>query len=272
MRKGLYVPNFGLFADPRVVASLAAEAEAAGWEGMFFWDHVVRREADLPVADPWILLASVFGATATILAGPMVTPLARRRPWNVGKTAVTLDQMSSGRLVLGVGLGTSRGPEFPAFGEECDLRVRGDMLDEGIDILHQMWSGEPVVHEGRHYHLDAVRFLPRPYRPSGIPIWAATESWRGRPVRRAAGLDGVFPIGITPEEVVLLREVLAEHHGEPERPFDIAVADIDSPVHATRAVTPDVRRWTGSGATWWLRLLPYDATLGEVRTIVDRRP
>ena len=161
MQFGLYLPNFGAFADPVGLAALAATAEAAGWDGLFLWDHVVRREGDYDLADPWISLAAVATATSRLRIGPLVTPLPRRRPWNVAKQAVTLDHLSGGRMVLGVGLGTPRGPEFPAFGEETDLRVRGDMLDEALIVVRRAWSGETVRHTGPHYRVEGVRFLPR---------------------------------------------------------------------------------------------------------------
>ena len=100
--------------------------------------------------------------------GPMVTPLARRRPVKVARETAALDLLSKSRLVFGVGLGGERfGEEFSKTGEELDDRVRGEMLDEGLEILTAAWSGEPVNHHGKHYLIDDVQFLPRPVqRPS----------------------------------------------------------------------------------------------------------
>jgi alkanesulfonate monooxygenase SsuD/methylene tetrahydromethanopterin reductase-like flavin-dependent oxidoreductase (luciferase family) len=260
VKRGLYVPNFGAFGDPAAVTALAAEAEAAGWDGLFVWDHVVRHEGDFPLAEPWVLLSAIALATSTMTLGPLVTPLARRRPWNVARSALTLDHLSAGRLVLGVGLGSSRGPEFAHFGEESDPRRRGDMLDEGLDLVQRIWTGEVVTHHGAHYDVDGIRFLPTPVRPTGIPIWAATEASSGRPVRRAAGLDGVFPIGLEPEEIpALLASVRAA--GRPaDAAFDVVVTG------------GQPERWEGSGATWWLRLLPYDEPIDASRAIVGAGP
>ena len=82
MRHAVFVPIFGELADPLVVARLAADAEAAGWDGFFVWDHIAYRQVD-DVADPWVTLAAVACATETLRLGPMVTPLPRRRPLKV---------------------------------------------------------------------------------------------------------------------------------------------------------------------------------------------
>lgn len=257
MKCGLHIPNFGPFGSARVVADLAASAEASGWDGVFIWDHVVRREGDYDVVDPWVALTAAACATAQIQLGPLVTPLPRRRPWNVAKATVSLDQLSGGRAVLGVGLGTPRGPEFSAFGEETDARRRGDILDEALAIVRAAWSGQPVNFAGSHYRVDGVRFLPAPSRPQGIPIWAATESVQGRPVRRAATLDGVFPYGISAPELPRLIDAVGRERVE-EGDFDV--------VCVSREHDPDV--WEAAGATWWLRELAWERPLGETAALV----
>lgn len=258
VRCGVYVPNFGAFGSARAVAAVARAAEDAGWDGVFVWDHVVRREGDVDLVDPWIALAAAAAATDRVTLGPLVVPLARRRPWNVAKAAVSLDHLSAGRAVLGVGLGTTRGPEFSAFGEETDPRRRGDLVDEGLEIIRAAWSGEPVHHRG-HWTLDGPRFLPRPLGP--LPIWGACESLRGRPVRRAARLDGVFPIGIIPEEVPELLAAVAEAAGG-EIPAGYQVVTsvgAGSPHRLDGLDRPEA--WEGSGLTWWLHVIDWDRPL-----------
>src|SRR5215467_4516118 len=162
MRSGLFLPLFDELADPALVARLSAEAEEAGWHGVFVWDHVRWREPVIAVADPWITLAAVAIATERVRLGPMVTPLARRRPAKVARETATLDRLSNGRLILGAGLGSDHfGAELSATGEELDDRRRGQMLDEALQILTAAWSGEPVCHRGAHYTVDGIQFLPR---------------------------------------------------------------------------------------------------------------
>src|SRR3954452_15145247 len=136
-RRGIFVAPFEELYEPALVAELAARAEARGWDGFFVWDHVAYREPVRSVADPWVTLAAVAVPTSRVLLGPMVTPVARRRPHQLAREAVTLDHLSGGRLVLGVGLGSERTGEFdPArFGEEGEPRARARLLDEGLERL-----------------------------------------------------------------------------------------------------------------------------------------
>ena len=147
MKFAINVPNFGPYADARLTASLAREAEQRGWDGFHVWDHIHGEgQTGAPTADPWILLAAVALATERIRIGTMVTPVARRRPWKLARDTVTLDRLSDGRLTLGVGLGYPADLEFTALGEEADDRVRAEKLDEGLDLLAALWSGESISH------------------------------------------------------------------------------------------------------------------------------
>ena len=171
MRSGLFLPLFDELADPAMVARLSAEAEEAGWHGVFVWDQLRWGEPVAGVADPQITLAAIATATERIRFGPMVTPLARRRPVKVARETATLDRLSGGRLTLGVGLGSDRfASEFSITGEELDDRRRARMLDESLEILAAAWSGEPVHHRGEHYTVAGMRFLPRPVQTPGVPV------------------------------------------------------------------------------------------------------
>jgi alkanesulfonate monooxygenase SsuD/methylene tetrahydromethanopterin reductase-like flavin-dependent oxidoreductase (luciferase family) len=195
LRSALWLPLFDELADPRTVAILAAEAEEAGWDGCFVWDHLAWRAPVQRVADPWITLAAIATATERIRLGPMVTALARRRPVKVARETATLDVLSDGRFTLGVGLGSDRfAAEFSKTGEQVDDRVRAEQLDESLEILAAAWSGDPVHHRGTHYTVDDIAFLPRPVQRPGVPVWAAAMPGSAKPLRRAARLDGFFPV------------------------------------------------------------------------------
>ena len=210
MRHALYVPPFGTFGDPALLVDLARDAEASGWDGFFLWDHL-HFETDVPFVDAWIALTAIASATEHLRIGPLITPLPRRRPWKVAREAVTLDHLSQGRLVLGVGLGIDFWHEFDGFGEPAtDDRIRAELLDDGIEIITRLWSGEPATYAGARLRVDGVRFLPKPLQQPRIPIWSAVL-WppRPSPVRRAARCDGVVPFRpdgpLTPDNVRELR-------------------------------------------------------------------
>ena len=183
MRYGLTLPIFDNLADPRLLAELAAEAESHGWDGVFVWDHVYYREPVRAVTDPWTALAAMAVATSKITIGPMVTPLARRRPQVLARQIVALDHLTDGRFVLGAGLGLdSSGGEFVRFGEEADVGRRAEAYDESLDILRAFLSGEQVDHRGTHVTAEGVTFLPDPSRPtcrSGSPVGGRTASRSG---------------------------------------------------------------------------------------------
>lgn len=262
MRRGLFLPIFDELADPAVLAGLAGRAEQRGWDGVFLWDHVMLRPPVRSATDPWVALAAMAVATERIELGPMVTPLARRRPWIVARQAVALDHLSGGRFVLGIGLGLdSSGGELSRFGEETDDRRRAAMLDEGLEVLTGLLSGERVRHDGPHYRVDDVAFLPRPVRPGGMPIWLAARWPNRRPLERALRYDGVFLIDTTEPAN------LADVRGRVEalgRPFEVAV-------QGWSGEAPDA--WEAAGATWWMvRFDPFTVTVAEVESAIDAGP
>lgn len=226
MRFALNVPNFGPFSDPVLVVDLAVEAERCGWDGFFLWDHMLLWDRN-PMADPWILLAAIAARTEEIRIGPMVTPIARRRPWKLAREATSLDHLSGGRLTLGAGLGNPADTEFTAFGEDPDPHTRAAKLDEGLRIVAGMWSGELYGHEGVHYRLEPSVFLPRPVQQPRIPVWIAGKWPNTAPFRRAAQWDGAFPMKVgdaqlSPTEV---REIVGylRRHRESDTSFDISI-------------------------------------------------
>lgn len=140
IKRGLYLAAFDQLADPRVLADLAGRAEASGWDGVFLWDRIAYPPQGRAVADPWVALSAIAVATETLRLGPLVTPLARRRVQKITRESVTLDQLSDGRLTMGVGLGNPA--DFVSFGEVVDPRERGRVLDESLERLDRFWRGE----------------------------------------------------------------------------------------------------------------------------------
>jgi alkanesulfonate monooxygenase SsuD/methylene tetrahydromethanopterin reductase-like flavin-dependent oxidoreductase (luciferase family) len=186
MRFSINIPNFGDFADATVVARVASEAEAAGWDGLFVWDHVVHHKNNgRSFGDPWMLLTAAGLTTERIKLGTLVTPVARRRPQQLARQVATLDNLTGGRVVLGAGLGGPIEDEYGAFGEPTDPKLLAERLDEGLHLLDRYWSGEPVTHEGSHYQVDDVALLPTPVQRPRVPVWIG-GFWPHRPPMRRA--------------------------------------------------------------------------------------
>ncbi len=262
MHFGLYMPNFGDEVSALSLAELAAEAEQAGWDGMFLWDHMLySRTQKLNIVDPWIALTAIAMKTTRLRFGTSVTPLARRRPWHLARETATLDQLSSGRLILSVGLGDMPGADFSSFGEESDPRRCGEMLDEGLDILAGLWSGRPFNYQGKHYRLEKMAFHPIPVQQPRIPVWVGGFWPNKAPFRRAARWDGVIPLKkgggffLGPEDLCQLLDFI--------RPLRRDQDPLDAAIIGTRpglgkkpaAVKTSLAQLEQSGATWWLQAL-----------------
>lgn len=259
LRFGLLLPNVGYYADPARLVRLARAADESGWDGVFLWDHLlIDRAGRLPLADSWTAVTAILAGTRRIRGGPLVVPLAQRQPWKVARETATVDHLSGGRLVVGVGLGASADTDFAAFGLEADLAARARRVDESLAVLDQLWSGQEVSHRGDQVRLDRVTFLPPPVQRPRIPVWiAATWPAAGRgPLARAARWDGVVPMvrepngGLRGPDRTELAEMLA---ATPPRARDWAVAvpgrlPPDDPQQARDLVAG----YRAAGATWWL--------------------
>jgi hypothetical protein len=260
MRYGINLPAFGDFGDPGALAELAREAEATGWEGFFIWDHIVFDPSWHPMADPWVGLAAAAMSTRRIRLGTLLTPLPRRRPWKLARETVSLDRLSGGRLILGVGIGDPAQWEFGFFGEPTDAKLRAGMLDEGLQVLTGLWGGELFGFQGQHYQLEEMKFLPRPVQQPRIPIWVGGWWPNKPPMRRAARWDGVCPgradfQPLTPDD---WRDILAyiHRHRDSNAAFDAVHSGASGADPARDAET--VAKLAEVGVTWWIEdVSPY---------------
>jgi alkanesulfonate monooxygenase SsuD/methylene tetrahydromethanopterin reductase-like flavin-dependent oxidoreductase (luciferase family) len=264
MKFGIYLPNFGAYGDARVLADLAQDAENAGWEGFFIWDHLAGW--NLPMVDPWVALAAIAVSTRKIRIGTTVTPLPRRRPWKLAREAVSIDHLSGGRLTLGVGIGGGEA-EWAHLGEEPDLVKRGAMLDEALRVLVGLWSGEPFSFDGQHYPIKNAHFLPNPIQQPRIPIWVGGNWPNKPPFRRAAKWDGAFPLFDAEENEEELAQLDAmvryvRKHRKSEQPAEIIIMGVTTSPDDRESVEL-VEQRAALGATWWLEsMTPFRAGLG----------
>jgi probable F420-dependent oxidoreductase len=262
VRYGICLANIGTYSDPRAGVRVAEAAETAGWDGVFTWDHLAFVWG-APAADPWITLAAIASATTRIRLGTAVTPVARRRPQVLAQQVATLDVLSAGRVVFGAGLGGSR-DEFAKFGEPTDARVRAGMLDEGLDLLRRLWSGEQVVHRGEHFVVEGVALAPTPVQER-VPIWIGGN--RAASLRRAARWDGWLadsadPTGMRLSPGDVARSIEQMGRGDD---FDVAVLG--------QSDRGDPAAYERVGATWWLENV-HDrrGSIDDVLTLARRGP
>lgn len=263
MKFGLSLPNHGDYGHIDNIIELAVLAEDAGWDGFFLWDHIARGVA--PQIDSWIAMGAIGAQTKTMRLGMMITPIARRRPWKVVREIVTLDHLTKGRMILGVGLGDFPVKEWENFGEETDQRKRGEMLDEGLEIIAGLQSGEYYSFSGEYYQVRHTIFNPKPVQQPRVPVWVAGMWPNKKPFRRAAKWDGVVPLPrsrdiedyLTVEELKEIRSYIEQRRNTQEA-FDYCVSGVlpAKNLNEDRAI---VAPYTEAGATWWLEFV-YSAT------------
>ena len=226
----LSLPNMG---DPARLVAIAAAADANGWDGFVLWDHIhLVKALALDVFDPWVVLGAAAVQTGHVVLGTMVTPVARRRPHKLAKEVMTLDHLSGGRAILGVGLGEPAADEFGMFGEDTDLHRRAAALDDGLALVDGYLRGEPTG--DAHLRPAAVQ-RPRP------PIWVAGKWPNPKPVARARRYDGYIPImaGGAPQTTDAIR-AMRDAVG-PDLDLVANVMDGDDPA-----------AFVDAGATWLL--------------------
>lgn len=271
---GLDVPVSGDYADPRLLASLASDAEQAGWDGVFVQEVLSLPE---PAVDPWIALAAIALCTERIRIGCFMTPLARRRPWQVARQAATIDRLSGGRLTFGAGLGYAE-DDFTPFGEEWDPVIRAQKLDEALDVLVGLWRGTPFSYAGTHHRIGRALLRPSPSQQPRPPIWVAAGWPRRAPLRRASRWDGVYLMTVHQETGDMLRpsdiEEVAAHLAGLGRDKDHAL-EIAFNVRASGDQATDIelaKRFEEAGGSWWVELDIDDVGPDGYRARIRRGP
>ena len=252
--------NFGFvlpWGDARTAADLAATAEAAGWDGFFVWEPVWG-------VDAWVALTAAAMTTTRIRLGTMLTPLPRRRPWDLAGQVAALDNLSGGRVILSVGLGAVHAG-WQAFEIDPGRRVRAELLDEGLDVICGLWRGQPFQYDGRHHHVRPTDFMlpPPPLQRPRVPIWVVGGWPAPKSMRRAARYDGWLPnlVAGPGESTALVPEMLREGtvwirdlreaEGLPLDGYDVVIDGV-TPADDPAAAAAQVRPWSEAGATWWI--------------------
>ena len=265
MRAGVVLP--GGTANQQLEQAVAAEQ--AGWDGVFVW------EAGYGV-DAWTLLAAMAARTSRVRLGTMLTPLPWRRPWKVASQVATLDQLSAGRVILGIGVGAIA-TDLPDTGEVTDIRGRAERLDDGIDLMRALWAGSTSYH-GPHYDYETGRDdLNRACQPvqERIPVWVVGVWPRPKSMRRVLRCDGIIPEFEVegrepgPDDARAARDWLTAHGAGPG--LDM-VAEGETPADDPEAAAAQLAPWADAGCTWWLETrweMPHDSPQ-RMREITER--
>lgn len=243
------------YGTPSEIVELAREAEFLGWDGVFTWDGVSL--GPMPTYDPWSVMSAIAMRTKRVTIGAMILPLARRKPWEVVKQAVTIDHLSEGRLVLPVGLGVPDDRAFSGVNTDSpDRKDRAERLDECLEILELGQRGEPFSFNGTHYRVEDMTLVPTPVQPR-IPVWAVAAWPHEKSMARAARWDGIIPADhspgvsrtapISPDTVWEITQWMREHR-DTGAPFDVVVEGKT----ADRFDHGYVRALAEAGATWFI--------------------
>jgi probable F420-dependent oxidoreductase len=200
MKFGIAVPNFGVYANGEQILEVSKLAEELRYDSLWVSDHVVIPASHKVFGDtfhdPLVVLAYLAANTDKIELGTSVIILPYRNPLVLGKMVSTLDMLSGGRVILGVGAGWLEG-EFEALG--LPFKERGHMTDEYIEILKELWTSENPEYSGDYHKFSNIKFLPKPERKPHPPIWVGGQS--SKALERAAKYgDGWHPVGLTPGE------------------------------------------------------------------------
>jgi hypothetical protein len=280
MKYGFIIPR----GDVHTIPELAEKVEAAGWDAVFIPDCISIETEQYPATewyDPWVLLAVIAVRTRRVRFGTMLTPLSRRRPWKVARETVTLDHLSNGRLILPVGLGAAEDDAgFYKVGEAMDRKTRAKLLDESLEIITGLWSGQQFSYEGEHYHVRGMTLLPPPVQSPRIPIWVVGAWPRAKSMQRVLRYDGLLPnkldqdgrlAEIAPADIQAMKTYIDEHHTS-NTPFDI-IWEGRTPGEDCEKGAAIVRKWQEAGATWWLEAMwESDVTMDDVRERIEQGP
>jgi alkanesulfonate monooxygenase SsuD/methylene tetrahydromethanopterin reductase-like flavin-dependent oxidoreductase (luciferase family) len=278
MKYGLDISPAGPWGHPGQIAELAALAEQHGWDGVFCEDYIAF-PGGVDTYDPWITLALVAEATERVMLATMVTPLPRRRPWTIASQAMTVDRISGGRLALGVGIGDSDSDDFRRFGEAEDLRERAEILDEALEVIVDLWSGQPVTLHGHHFDVEDAQLRPTPTQQPRIPIWVGGAITKRRPRERALRWDGACLYRIPPDrgwEDVTADDVRRLRESAEERPgggdgFVITVGGRECAEDLAQE-RRHVTALAAAGADWWHEYVPPRFSLDEARRRIMSGP
>ena len=202
------------FPDPTSARRAVDLAHKCGFNALAVGDHLAY---PLPIDDPLLQLAQVATLSDRLYVHTSVYLLPLRHPLAVAKQVATLERIAGGRLIFGVGVGGEFPNEFAAAG--IPVRERGSRMDESIEVLRKLWTGAPITHTGRHFHIIDLQMLPTPVRQGGPRIWCGGRSAAALE-RAGRHLDGWISYVVTPDMYRDSLDVISRHYVAAQRQLD----------------------------------------------------
>ncbi len=275
MQFGVFLPISGRAAGPNTLMEAAQSAEAQGFDAIWSADRVVTPwkirtlypysenhefivPPDRPFLDSLTCLAFLAGCTSAITLGVSVLVLPYRHPLYWARVAVSIERLSRGRLIMGVGIGWMK-EEFSAL--QVSYKNRGKMTDEQLEILQRLWTEEQISFDGQFYRFHDLAFFPKPMQQPRIPIWVGGEGAAAQ--RRAARYgDAWFPyfVEVTPAELKAGYAGVQSAAADLGRAPEGVLLACCRPIEVTRAPAPqDERHLRGTPEQLVEALLAYRA-------------
>lgn len=228
---GMYSMNFGTCADPDISVAVAQHAEAAGFESVWTGEHIAlpthppewfTMPATLPFLDAVVAMTLLAANTSTLKIGSGILELPLHHPVLLAKQLASIDRISHGRLLVGVGVGYLE-PEFTAMG--VDLADRAERMDEFIGAMRALWSMDAPEFHGRHTDFAGIDAHPRPIDPLGPPVIVGGLSGlaRRRAIRSA---QGWFAYNTTVDWTRDILDVIARETKEIDRPMELGPLEL----------------------------------------------
>ncbi len=200
MKFGLCIPNFGGKISASDLVRVAVGAEASGLDSVFLTDHIIMPESQIEpygqLLEPFVTMSYIAARTSTLKLGTSILVLPQRNPILVAKQVASMDRLSGGRVILGLGAGWAE-EEFMFL--NADFKRRGKVFDESIRLIRNLWTEDKVNFSGKFFKITNAVFLPKPVQ-AHVPIWIGGTSDRAK--ARAAELgDGWHPNGLSPQSL-----------------------------------------------------------------------
>ncbi|PDV96763.1 LLM class flavin-dependent oxidoreductase [Candidatus Chloroploca asiatica] len=219
---GFCLPTFGVrYVELR---SAALAAESLGCDSLWVWDHYVSwndpREA---VLEGWTTLAGLAEATRSIRLGPLVANNTNRHPARLAKVAATLHELAAGRLELGLGAGGLAAEQIPFGIDQGDRASRTGRLEEALQIIPALWTGEPVDFAGQHYQLSGAIASPRLDTPPRIIVGGRSPALTRLAARYAGGLNLQWRFRDNFSQLLTILEATLADVGRSRADFDLSI-------------------------------------------------